>query len=157
MSKYLGNPRWCQEHDQPIAIMTRADWDKAAALGQLTPEHVFQRLHNIAVHAMGEEGAAGFDDEGFMVSLTAAGVALECGVTLRVFPNDHPPPHVHIELKSHPGSKLRVRLDTGEYMDDPPKGLNTKKLKGFSAAIAESHPVLAAWWEEYHGEPVIVP
>lgn len=41
-------------------------------------------------------------------------------------------------------------------MDDPPKGLNTKKLKGFAAAIAESHPVLAAWWEEYHGEPVVV-
>lgn len=73
-----------------------------------------------------------------------------------MFPNDHPPPHVHIEFKSHPGSKLRVRLDTGEYTDDPPRGLSTKKLKGFTAVITESHQVLAGWLEEYHGEPVIV-
>ncbi len=156
MSKYPGNPYWHHEHDVPMMILTRAEWDEAKANGHLTPEHVFNRLHNIAVHVLGVEGSIGFDDDGFVVSLTAGGLALDHGVTLRVFPNDHPPPHVHIELRSHPTAKLRVRLDTGEYLDAAPKGLSTEKLKGFQAAIAESHDTLAKWWEEYHGDPVVV-
>ncbi|WP_159081404.1 DUF4160 domain-containing protein [Nocardioides sediminis] len=158
MSKHPGNPYWHQERDVPIMIMSRREWDAAAEAGHLTPEHVFTRLHNIAVYAFGEdmESPIAFDEHGFVLSLTAAGISLEGGITLRVYPNDHPPPHVHIELRSHPGAKLRLRLDNGEYLDEPPKGLSTKKLNGFKAAITESHEVLTGWWEEYHGDPVTV-
>lgn len=134
--------------------MTRAEWDEASDAGHVTAEHVMQRLKNIADHIFGNETVAGFDDEGFVVSLIAEGLPLPGGVTLYVYPNDHPPPHVHITLRSHPHTKLRIRLDTGEFMDDAPRGLVRKKLKSFQASVRENHDVLAEWWETYHGDPV---
>ncbi|MGO1665311.1 MAG: DUF4160 domain-containing protein [Micrococcaceae bacterium] len=156
MSKHPDNPWWCQEHDAPLMIHTRVQWDEASEAGHVTPEHVMQRLKNIADHVFDNETSIGFDDEGFVVSLTAAGMALPGGVTLCVYPNDHPPPHVHIRVRSHPAAKLRIRLDTGEFMDNTPDGLVRKKLNGLQAAVRENHTVLAGWWQEYHGDPVVI-
>lgn len=156
MSRYPGNPWWHHQLDIPITIMSRSEWDEAAAAGHVTPEHVMRRLKNIADHAFDNQTVMGFDEDGFVVSLIAEGLALAGGVTLRVYPNDHPPPHVHIEVRSRPNARIRINLATGEFLDDAPRGLPRKKLKGFQAAVRENHEVLATWWESYHGEPVVL-
>jgi hypothetical protein len=154
VSKHPDNPWWHQERDAPVMIMTRVEWENAAAAGHLTPEHVMQRLKNIADYAFDIETVAGFDEDGFVISLIAEGLPLSGGVKLYVYSNDHPPPHVHIKLSSHPDDKIRINLETGEYMDDAPRGLARKRLKGIQTAVRENHDVLASWWEKHHGDPV---
>lgn len=156
VSRHPDNPYWCQTHDQARLIMTRAEWDEAKAAGHLTPDHVFLRLKNIADHIFGNETSMGFNDEGFVVSLVAGAVSLEGGLRLRVWPNDHPPPHVHIEVRAHPDWRIRVNLQTVELMDELPAGLRRRQFRGFCQAIRDCHPTLAAWWEEYHGDPVVL-
>lgn len=136
-------------------IMTRAQWDEATAAGHVTPEHVMLRLRNIADHIFGVESGIGYDEDGFVIGLTSAGLALQGGVILRVFPNDHAPPHVHIEVSSHPHAKIRINLATGDLLDDPPRGLPTKKLKRIQALVHENRAALATSWEKYHGGPVV--
>jgi len=58
-----------------------------------------QQLH-IAVHELGHEGSAGFDSDGLFISLIAAGLKIDGGVTLRVFPNDHPPPRLNVDIRA---------------------------------------------------------
>jgi hypothetical protein len=62
---------------------------------------------------------------------------------------------VHIEVRSHPHAKIRINLATGEFLDDVPRGLPSKKLRRFQAVVREHHDVLATLWESYHGEPVV--
>jgi hypothetical protein len=69
MSRYPDNPWWCQHHDAPIMIMTRSEWNKAAAAGYVTPEHVMLRLKNIADRVFDNETVVGFDEDGFVTSL----------------------------------------------------------------------------------------
>lgn len=137
--------------------MTRSEWERAAEAGHVTPEHVMLRLKNIANRAFDTQTVVGFDEDGFPVSLIAEGMALSGGVTLHVYSNDHPPPHVHIKLRARPSVTLRISLETGEFLDDElPRGLTRKKMKGFQAAVRENHQVLAGWWENYHGDPVVL-
>lgn len=157
MSRYPGNPLWSHDNDVPVVIMTRRDWDEAIAAGHVTPEHVLVRLKNIADYAFDNISAIGYDSEGFVTALTAEGLPRPGGVTLYVYTHDHPPPHVHIKLRDHPDVKLRISLETGEYLDTAPRGLSTKKLRGFQRAVRECHPILAGWWENYHGgDPVVL-
>lgn len=62
---------------QPTSIYTRVDWDRAVAEGTLSPRDVLDRLARIAIHEFGDEGPAGYDEDGFFVSLTAEGLRLE--------------------------------------------------------------------------------
>jgi hypothetical protein len=156
MSKHPDNPHWCQNHDQPFVIKSRAEWDEAEEAGYITPEHVFIRLKNIADHIFENESSMGFDDDGFVISLVAGAITLEGGLKLRVWPNDHPPPHVHIEIRAHPEWTIRVNLETVALMDELPSGLSAKQFRGFLATIRESQPMLADWWETYHGDPVVL-
>lgn len=132
-------------------IQSREEWDKALAHGCLTLEHLVVRLENIATHHFGEEGAIGFDDEGFVVSLVAGSISVGHGVKIRVNPHDHDPPHAHIELRSHPGAKFRINLMTGEFMDPAPKGLNAKKVRDLQTAVIENTAQLSRMWAEYKG------
>lgn len=135
------------------ALLTRSDWDQALADGVLTFGDVVERLRRIAVHEFGEEGAAGYDDQGFLISLTAEGLRMDSGETIRVHANDHPPPHVHIQ---RPGKHdIKINLETGDAMGDLPRDVRTKQLKGFRAAINENFEQLGAWWEKNHGTPVV--
>ena len=156
MSRYPDNPWWCNNHDGPKLIPTRSDWAQAARGGYVTPEHVMMRLKNIADHVFGNETVMGFDEDGFVTSLTSAGLALGGGVALQVYPNDHPPPHVHIKVRSLPDAKIRISLATGDLLDDPPRGLPAKKLRGIQKLVREHHELLASWWENYQGEPVVL-
>lgn len=117
---------------------------------------MFARLKNIADQIFENETSMGFDDDGFVISLTAGAVSLDGGLKLRVWPNDHPPPHVHIEVNSHPEWKIRVNLMTIELMDDLPAGMKAKQFRGFCDAIRECHSTLAGWWEDYRGDPVVL-
>jgi len=62
--------------------MSRTEWDEAAAAGHVTPEHVMQRLKNIADHAFDNQTVMGFDEDGFVISLIAEGLLLAGGVKL---------------------------------------------------------------------------
>lgn len=156
MSRHPGNPWWHQTQDAATAIFTRSEWDQALAGGFVTPEHVMIRLKNSLDHAFDNESHAGYDEDGFFVSLTAAGLRVEGGLTLIVYPNDHVPAHAHVSIKGHPEWKLRIDLRTAEFLDPMPKGLSSKKLNGFRRIVLENHGVLARWWEDYHGEPIVL-
>lgn len=155
MSKYPGNPYWNQTEDVPVAIFMKSDWDEAESLGFIVPEHVFSRLGNIAIREFGQEGPAAYDEDGFYLSLVAAGLEIAGGVRLVVHTNDHPPAHVHIEAKSIPGLRLRLRLDNAEPLDPIPDGW-AKKTRRIQLALRENHQLLSGWWETYHGEFVVL-
>jgi Domain of unknown function (DUF4160) len=72
-----------------------------------------------------------------------------------VYANDHSPHHVHIKLRSHPGAKLRINLGTAEFLDYVPRGVDSKRLRSFQAAVRKNHDVLAGWWENHHGMPSV--
>ncbi len=81
-------------------ILTQADWDREEAAGRLTAEQIADRLWRMAMHEFadpGEPAAAAFDEAGFLLSLTAASVAVVDGIKLWICTEDHPPPHVHIK------------------------------------------------------------
>ncbi|NKR92253.1 DUF4160 domain-containing protein [Rhodococcus hoagii] len=151
MRKHPDNPLWDHERDLPIMIYTRLEWEEAAESGHLTAEHVLQRLKNIADHVFENEGAAAFNEDGFVAALIAEGLSLPNGVKLHVYPKDHPPPHVHVEVRAQPGAKIRVSLVTGEYLDEIPAGIKSKQLKNFQAEIVKHYDLLESWWEKNHG------
>lgn len=76
MSSCPENPWWRQDADVPIMIMIRLDWDEATESGYITAEHEMQRLKNVADHVFEQEAAAGFDGDGFVISLVAEGLPL---------------------------------------------------------------------------------
>ncbi|RVW02432.1 DUF4160 domain-containing protein [Rhodococcus spongiicola] len=136
--------------------MTKADWEEATAAEHITPEHVLQRLKNIADHIFENEVVAGFDSDGFLVALIAEGLRLQNGVTLIVRTNDHPPPHAHIKVRAYPEADLKVDLTTGELSGNVPKGLSAKDIRGFQDLVGKHHDQLASWWQDYHGDPVVL-
>jgi hypothetical protein len=136
-------------------IMTRAEWDQATKDGHVTAEHIVQRLQNVAAHLFDEEEAAvAFDDEGFVVSLTAASITVD-GVKLHVYTLDHQPPHVHVKTSAF---ELRINLVTAELMGSAPRGVSAKQVRKLQDVVRENHPVLAGMWTSYHGgEPIARP
>lgn len=135
------------------ALLTRNDWDRALDAGDLTIDDLLERLRRIAVHQFGAEGPAGYDDEGFLISLTAEGLRLDSGETIRIHANDHPPPHVHIE---RPGKRdIKITLETGEVIGELPRDVKSKQLRGFKAAIIENFDQLGEWWLKNHGTVVV--
>lgn len=101
-------------------------------------------------HALGNENPnAAFDEEGFFISLVAAGKKHD-GITLQVNTNDHNPPHCHVLVKGEPGKKLRIDLTTGEFMDDVPKKIKTQ-TKRIKALFVENQDALSELWDSYQG------
>lgn len=154
MSRYPDNPYWCQKHDRPLQLW-RNDWDQAVDEGHLTVEHVLQRFLNIAAYEFGNGADMGFDEAGFRIALTADGMRLEHGISLHVYPNDHPPPHVHVRVRSDPSLKPRVNLESGQLMDPVPPGMS-KKVRQIRSYVRDHHNQLAAWWAKHHGNGVVV-
>ncbi|WP_433592534.1 hypothetical protein [Nocardia sp. CA-145437] len=150
MSRHPDNPYWSQTDDKPIMIGSRRVWAEAEAAGYLTAEHVFARLHAIAMHEMDGEGPVAYDADGFVTALTAEGIRLQGGVTLTVHTRDHQPPHAHITFTTDPSIDLRINLQTGELMNAIPKG-RAKMVKHACALVVEHHDLLANWWVKNHG------
>jgi len=138
---------------------TGSGWRLAESEGRIEAEDVLQRLVFMALHEFGEnqdQWPMAFDDEGFLTALTAEGLHLEGGISIHVWPNDHPPPHVHILKKSErDGANVKINLATGEPDGDLPSWADRKQLKKIGVLIAQHRDLLAEWWEKNHGEAVI--
>lgn len=147
MSKYPNNPYWDQESDDPLTISARLDWDEVAAQSHITAEHVLARIENIAVHEFGHESVAGFDSNGFFVTLIAEGLPISTGIVLRVYSKDHNLPHVHIEVKGSPQLQMKVSLVDAKLIGKAPAGW-AKKIRGIQRTIRENQELLEAWWEK---------
>jgi hypothetical protein len=140
-------------------ILTQADWDREEGAGRLTAEQVADRLWRMAMHEFadpGEPAAAAFDEDGFLLSLTAASVAVVDGIKLWICTEDHPPPHVHIK---RPGTRdriddIKIDLATGAERQPLPRDVRAKQLKNIKALVAEHHEALCNTWTSYHGTKV---
>jgi len=134
-------------------IWTRRDWDRALDEGWLTRAHVEHRLGNIAVRDLGKLGPAGYGPDGFFISLVADGVQVEGIGRFIVRSNDHDPPHVHVQPFGQ-NVDLRFSLETGELLDERPRGITSKQVRNMTNALFEIHDELGAWWEKAQGVPV---
>ena len=54
-------------------------------------------------------------------------VVYEDGFKFIIYPNDHFPPHVHIEFTD--GVDCRIELSSSSFMDTPPRGTQRKMMK----------------------------
>jgi len=151
MSRYPNNPYWHDASDLPISIDSQEDWDAASTAGHLTAEHILLRLEAIIEFEFGNGAEMGFDENGFLVSLVSVGMAVEGGVKFDVYPNDHPPPHVHIVLKADLSFEMRLRLDNAEPMNDKIPNGWAKRINHWQAVVVKHNLVLIEWWVGYHG------
>lgn len=138
-------------------ILSERDWEEARAAGHLLLEHVLLRMRNMIHRELGTQGGSiGFDEHGFVKALIAESFQFPGGVKLCVYPNDHPPPHVHVKLRKHPKAKIRISLEDGEFLKGTPQNLASKLLGQSQALVVEHRVMLIDLWESYHGGPVIV-
>ena len=133
-------------------------WELAEAEGRLEAADILGRLTNMALFEFGEnrgDWPMAFDDEGFLTALTAEGKRFDGGLSIHVWPDDHPPPHVHILKKSEPDSQyVKINLETGDLVGELPPWATHKQLKRMRALIVKHHQLFAAWWEKNHGTTV---
>jgi hypothetical protein len=50
---------------------------------------------------------------------------------------------------------LWFSLETGELLDERPRGIKSKQVKNVIKVLFEIHEELGAWWEKAQGEPVV--
>lgn len=135
-----------------------AGWELAEAEGRLEAEDVLGRLVSIALYEFGEHNddwPMALDEEGFLTALIAEGKEFDGGISIHVWPNDHPPPHVHILKKSEPDSQyVKINLETGESEGDLPTWASQKQLKNMKKLVVKHHQLFAAWWQKNHGDTV---
>lgn len=133
-------------------------WEQAESEGRLEPDDVFGRLVFMALSEFGEnqgEWPMAFDEDGFISVLTADGKKFDGGISVHVWPNDHPPAHVHILKKSEPDTEsIKINLKTAELEGDLPPWANSKQLRKMQQLVREYHELFAGWWEKNHGEVV---
>ncbi|MEE6296624.1 DUF4160 domain-containing protein [Georgenia wangjunii] len=140
------------------ALGEAAGWELAEAEGRLEAEDVLERLVRMALYEFGEnkdDWPMALDEEGFLTALTAEGKKFDGGISVHVWPDDHPPAHVHILKKSEPDCQyVKINLQTGEPEGDLPPWARQKQLKRMKALVVEHHELFAAWWKKNHGETV---
>jgi hypothetical protein len=96
-----------------------------------------------------------FDEDGFIAVLTADGQAFDGGISAHVWPNDHPPPHVHILKNSESDNEcVKINLETAEVEGDLPPWADRKQLKMMQQLVRDYHELFACWCEKNHGEVV---
>ncbi|MFC8797315.1 DUF4160 domain-containing protein [Promicromonospora sp. NPDC057138] len=133
-------------------IYTRNDWNAALAEHWLTADDVLERIGRLVVHVSDMQGPAGYDDEGFFISLVADGLKLEGGVSLHVYPLDHDPPHVHVKRQGK--SEFKIDLRSGDVIGDHPKDLSSRDLKQIKATVLECSTALNDWWNKGRSVPL---
>jgi len=129
----------------------RDGWNLAEAEGRLEAQDVLDRLARIALYEFSEhkdDWPMAFDDEGFLIALTAEGKSFDGGISIHVWPNDHPPPHVHIMKKSEPDkSYVKINLETGEHEGDMPVWADRKQLKKIKVLVVKNQQLFEDWWK----------
>lgn len=68
------------------------------------------------------------------------------GAVVFVFPNDHPPPHVHVRFQ---GRAVRLRISDAGAMDAG-TGFPPALLRRVRAWLLENRDHVAAAWARYH-------
>ncbi|MBF6149366.1 DUF4160 domain-containing protein [Nocardia nova] len=93
-----------------------------------------------------------WDEEGFPQSVAYETVmALGGAIKMRVYTNDHPPPHVHFERRGYGAVSLKFNLLTGELMNPPaPRGWGPS-VKKMRKLLVEYRQPLTELWEKNHG------
>lgn len=136
-------------------LVEPAGWHLAETEGRLEAQDVLQRLAYMALYEFGEDKdkwPIALDEDGFVTALTAEGKSFEGGISIHVWPKDHPPPHVHILKKSEPDSQyVKINLETGESEDPLPSWANGKQLKNIKALVVKHHELFEGWWQKNHG------
>jgi len=69
----------------------------------------------------------------------------EGSIKFHVWPNDHPPPHVHVFFE---GEEVRINLLTDEFMDEPLHG----RRRAILAAYRKHRRALLKLWKEYEAQ-----
>ena len=72
-------------------------------------------------------------------------VVSEDGYNLKIYPNDHPPAHTHVQKAEN---EARVRLDTLEIMSS--EGFNSRELGVVVELVKKHQAALLAVWDSYH-------
>lgn len=141
-------------------LSEHSGWQLAEDEGRLEAQDVLQRLARMALYEFGEnrdDWSMAFDEEGFLTSLTAEGKKFEGGISIHVWPNDHPPPHVHILRKSEPDSEyVKINLKTGESDGALPSWADRKQLKNIQALIVKHQDLFDGWWKKNHGDAITI-
>ena len=75
----------------------------------------------------------------------AAAAIREGGIRFHVWPNDHPPPHVHVFVE---GEEVRINLLTDAFMDEPPPG----KRRAILRAYRKHREALLELWKRYEAQ-----
>lgn len=100
----------------------------------------------MAEYEFGRGAELGLTAEGFYNAIVADGWVLDGNVKLRMWSNEHPPPHVHLEFKDNPKLKLRMGIETGELLGgNAPDGWS-KRLKKIAAQVQVMAPLLMEHW-----------
>lgn len=68
------------------------------------------------------------------------------GATVFVFPNDHPPPHLHVRCQ---GAVVRLRISDAEQLDQAP-GFPPRVLRMARAWLLLNRDAAADAWASYH-------
>jgi hypothetical protein len=74
-------------------------------------------------------------------------IVYEGGYRIVIFPNDHPPAHVHI-IKDDLDAK--VQLDPIEFIEEP--DFNPRQMKRILKLVREHQQELLDKWDEIHPE-----
>lgn len=69
----------------------------------------------------------------------------EDGYRLKIYPNDHPPAHTHVQKAEN---EARVRIDTCEIVSN--EGFNSRELSAIVELVRKYQEVLLAAWDSYH-------
>ena len=64
-----------------------------------------------------------------------------------IHPNDHNPPHVHVQLLS--GEEYRINLLAGDFMGIRPRGMSRRRMM---RAYSENIETIWSAWDSYHGD-----
>lgn len=139
-------------------LIESAGWDLAATEGRLDANDVLSRFVKMALYEFGsgqDHWPIAFDQDGFVTSLTSEGIKFDGGLSIYIWPNDHPPPHVHILKKSERDDQyVKLNLESGEVMGELPRWAKRKQLARMKKLLAENHEILAGLWSKYHGVTV---
>lgn len=152
MSKYPNNKYWDHKFDAPVTLFTQSEWDEAEEGGFITAEHVFERSQRMLLHAMGVEGPAAYDEEGFFLALVADSTSEELGIKLVVHSNDHDPPHCHVKFQGRLVDDFRIDLITGDFLNDPPVEIRSKDLKKMKTVFVKHREILIEFWDKRNQE-----
>ena len=72
------------------------------------------------------------------------------GFQIRIYPNDHLPPHVHV-IKGKGQAKISIDLAHSEPILLRVEGMTTKEAKQALLIVKENASIFLTQWEDIHG------